>query len=289
MWTLMEVSHEDHGDLSFAKPHHLLWALLFLKRYGTEAEMAKLVGTDGKAVDEQTFRKWSSLFVSELALLVDRVVSNMFSVHLTLPIGSFVTQSALPFLSCQIVWENRKKGDVGNDCLISVDGTDVEIPYQDHGCPEAWFTKKFCGHGLRYEIGICILTGWIVWLMGPFPCGDWPDIVCFRYALKHMLDENERVEADDGYIGEDPAKAKVPGSAVHEHDRVQLCSRGIVRRRHETVNKRIKQFNVVGKGTIFRHDLSFHADCFRACVVLTQLAFENGHPPFPTDDYRDPA
>ena len=32
--------------------------------------------------------------------------------------------------------------------------------------------------------------------MGPFPCGDWPDIVCFRYALKQMLDDEERVEAD---------------------------------------------------------------------------------------------
>ena len=151
--------------------------------------------------------------------------------------------------------------------------------------PEAWYTQKFNAHGLRYEIGVCILTGWIIWLMGPFPCGDWPDIVCFRYALKQMLDEGERVEADDGYVGEDPTTVKVPGSVVHDQDPQMLRVRGRVRRRHEGVNKLIKQFKVVGKGTIFRHDLSFHQDCFTACTVPTQLQIENGHPLYDIGDY----
>lgn len=173
--------------------------------------------------------------------------------------------------------------------MISVDGTDVPIPYQTSGsCPEAWYTKKFNASGLRYELGVCILTGWIVWLMGPFPCGDWPDIVCFRYALKHMLEDGERVEADDGYVGEDPATVKVPGSMVHDQDPQMLRVRGRVRRRHEGVNKLIKQFKVVGKATIFRHDLSFHQACFTACTILTQLQIQNGHPLYEIPDYHDP-
>ena len=88
-------------------------------------------------------------------------------------------------------------------------------------------------------------------------------------------------------MGEDPGKAKAPGSMVHEHDEKQLLVRGVVRRRQETANKRIKQFRVLGKEP-FRHDLSFHGDCFKACVVLTQLAIENGHPLFEVDDYADP-
>ena len=56
----------------------------------------------------------------------------------------------------------------------------------------------------------------IVWVMGALPCGDWPDINVFRYALKHRLGEAERVEADDGYVGEDPLKTKVPKSMVHD-------------------------------------------------------------------------
>ena len=188
----------------------------------------------------------------------------------------------------QICWEKRKDGDIGNDCLISVDGTDCPIPYQQT-VPEAWYTKKFNGHGLRYEIGVCIITGYIVWLMGPFPCGDWPDIVCFRYALKQMLDASERVEADDGYIGEDPGSVKVPGSVIHDQDPQMLRVRGRVRRRHEGVNKLIKQFKVVGKATVFRHSLEFHADCFTACTVLTQLQIENGHPLYDIGNYYDPA
>jgi len=124
--------------------------------------------------------------------------------------------------------------------------------------------------------------------MGPFPFGDWPDIVCFRHALKHMLEDGERVEADDGCVGEDPATVKVPGSMVHDQDPQMLRVRGRVRRRHEGVNKLIKQFKVVGKATIFRHDLSFHQACFAACTIPTQLQMQNGHPLHEIPDHHDP-
>jgi hypothetical protein len=192
-----------------------------------------------------------------------------------------------PFLwhMTQIKWENRKHNDAGNDCLTSVDATDCMIP-RVKGQGKPFNSHKFDGPGLRYEIAVCILTGWIVWVMGPFPCGDWPDVSIFRFALKHMLEENERVEADDGYLGEDPLHAKVPKSMVHGHDEKMLVVRTHVRQRHETANKRIKQFACVA--TKFRHDISFHGSCFRACTVLTQLAIENGKPLFGVDHYADP-
>ena len=82
--------------------------------------------------------------------------------------------------------------------------------------------------------------------MGPSPCGeDWPDVECFQFALKHALEENERVEADDGHVGEDPINAKVPGSMVHDQDEKLLYVRSKAKRRHETANKRIKQFRTL--------------------------------------------
>ena len=121
------------------------------------------------------------------------------------------------------MWENRKRGDIGNDCLVSVDGTDCSILRQK-GDPKSWSSHKFnMKPGVRYELGICILTDDIVWVMGPLPCGDWPDINVFRYALKQMLDEGERVEADDGYVGDDPTHVKVPGSFVHPQEDKILC------------------------------------------------------------------
>ena len=47
-----------------AIPHHLLWALLFLKTYATEHVNATIA-----QVDEKTFRKWSWKFVVLLSEL----------------------------------------------------------------------------------------------------------------------------------------------------------------------------------------------------------------------------
>ena len=101
-----------------------------------------------------------------------------------------------------------------------------------------------------------------------------------------MLDEGERVEADDGYIGEDPETTKVPGSMVHPQEEAILLTRSKVRRRHETANKRIKQFKCLS--TVFRHEIEQHGACFRACAVLTQLAIENGKLLFGVSGYGGP-
>jgi len=123
---LIGVTVDAVDDLASAKPEHLLWALLFLKKYGDESEMARLVGADRGAVDEKTFRKWSKIFIIRIACLVCDVVS--------LSVVSSISLVHLPFIThtlLQIVWENRKKGDKGNDCLVSVDGTDCHIPRQN--------------------------------------------------------------------------------------------------------------------------------------------------------------
>lgn len=53
-------------------------------------------------------------------------------------------------------------------------------------------------------------TGHIVWIPGPFPPGDWIDLEIFRSTLKLRLEENERVETDDGYLAGDPCFTKCP-------------------------------------------------------------------------------
>jgi len=46
------------------KPAHLLWGLMFLRRYGTEETMAVLAG-----VSEKTFRKWAWFYATGIANL----------------------------------------------------------------------------------------------------------------------------------------------------------------------------------------------------------------------------
>ena len=76
VWDLIQVPFIDDGDLSHAQPKHLMWALLFLRKYGDESEMARLAGGFGGAVDEKTFRKWSKIFVHQIASLKYNVVSS---------------------------------------------------------------------------------------------------------------------------------------------------------------------------------------------------------------------
>lgn len=55
-----------------ARPVHLLWALLFLKNYCSEAVLCALVG----GVDKKTFMKWTWLFVNSIAGLSEDFVSH---------------------------------------------------------------------------------------------------------------------------------------------------------------------------------------------------------------------
>ena len=95
----------------------------------------------------------------------------------------------------QILFENRKVGDVGADCLLSVDGTDFRTRWINVN----FWSYKFKKCGFRYEVALCIKTGWICWLNGPYAPGIWNDQMIFGDALAYELEEGERVEADDGY------------------------------------------------------------------------------------------
>ena len=122
--------------------------------------------------------------------------------------------------------------------ILSVDGTDFRIlgpkPFW-----KGWFSFKFRGPGLRYEVALSIQRGDICWSNGPYPAGKWPDISIFRDKLKLMLKKGERVEADFGYRGE--KSLEHPGK--HGNDEKRKRQKARVRSRQEHVNKRFKQFN----------------------------------------------
>ena len=47
---------------------------------------------------------------------------------------------------------------ISNKFYISVDGTDCRI-YEPEPFDTKWYSHKFNGPGLRYEIGVCIVSG----------------------------------------------------------------------------------------------------------------------------------
>ena len=133
-----------------------------------------------------------------------------------------------------------------------------------------WFSHKFNGPGVRYETATNIQTGDIVWTNGPFPCGRWPDAVIFNHQLRHMLDDDEMVEADGTYKGM-PYEVRMPFNYVSGADK---WAKKHALARHEVIHRRLKQFGILGQ--TFRHDLYLHKVVFQSCAALTQLAIRNG-------------
>jgi len=171
----------------------------------------------------------------------------------------------------QIIFKNQKNfDDDGRDCLLNVDGIDCPTTQQGQE-PNAFYSHKFDGPGLRYEVATDTHEGNICHLNGPFPPGDWPDLSIFRHELKEKLDEGERCNADDGYGGEDPSTiVSTRGIRFMEEPKLKYL-RQRLRNRHETCNERIKHFRVLKLQ--FHHPLYKHSACFRACAVFTQLSF----------------
>jgi hypothetical protein len=117
---------------------------------------------------------------------------------------------------------------------------------------------------------VCIATGFIVWIHGPFPCGSFPDIKIFRCGLKQQLAKGERVEADRGYRGE-PLHVSVPDDYTSQEQKI---AKGHARARHEHINGRFKKFACLSH--VFRHDVRKHSDVFWSVAVITQLSLLYG-------------
>jgi DDE superfamily endonuclease len=165
---------------------------------------------------------------------------------------------------------------------VSVDGTHFLVKRPTvFDVARKFYSHKFKKCGLSYEVALCIHTGHIVWIHGPFPAAV-PDITIFRSSLLSHLGPGERVEADDGYIGEAPNFVKCPKSCANPEDNTKMQQ--LVRNRQETVNARFKDWGCLQQR--FRHDLVKHANCFRSVAVLTQLAIEAGESLFPVQ-YSD--
>lgn len=75
--------------------------------------------------------------------------------------------------------------------FTSLDGVDFKI-VEPKPSSRGWFSHKFRIAGLRYEIGLNIRTGYMVWVHGGVPCGLFPDLKLARQAFVIMLNEGER-------------------------------------------------------------------------------------------------
>ncbi|KAG9414550.1 hypothetical protein AC1031_007957 [Aphanomyces cochlioides] len=225
-----------HQESESTEVKHLLWALMFMKQYSSEADHASIAG-----VDEKTFRKWCWFWIEKMSCLES------------------------------IDWDSRFDGsNNGATMFVSLDGTDFRINEPSEFDPTC-YSHKFHGPGLRYEIGLCIQTGRIVWAHGGVPCGTWPDLSLARSADCHAVNDGELTLADRGYA--DPRYFYTPTYYPETGSQQKQ-----VMVRHETVNARLKQFGVLKQ--VFRHHVEKHSLCFFAVVNVVELVIENSSPLF---------
>ena len=170
-----------------------------------------------------------------------------------------------------IVLENCFNGldhVVNTNCFISVDGTDCPV-FEPSPFNKEMYSHKLNGPGLKYEVAVCLKTGHIVWINGPFVASV-NDGTIFREGLSGLLFDEEAVEVDGGYKGDD--KMKLPSMGINSSKRKMKSN---VRAQHEAINGRLKQFGVLT--THFRHlpnkedMMEKHGKCFKAVAVIVQL------------------
>lgn len=168
----------------------------------------------------------------------------------------------------------RYRGEKGRNFLVSVDGMDFMI-FQTSPFCSGWYSHKFRGPGLIYEVGLGIQCGDIVWVRGTYACRKWTDMNIFRNGMMQALDQGEQLEADAGYAGEVyhvelPHETYGSKSWKAKNTRVRSC--------HEMVNSRFKVWSILK--TTYKYTLDNNRYVFRDIVVITKLEIENGKPLF---------
>lgn len=163
-------------------------------------------------------------------------------------------------VNCEMGKSFKNSDSASENMNVSLDGTDFSIR-EPKPFNTKWFSHKFNGSGIRYEIGISIVEGDIVWASGGFPCGEWSDLKISK-DLYLNYSRKETTSADKGYRLK--IFFKQPTNAVERK----------ILARHETLNGRIKEFSILSNR--FRNALKKHPKVFHAVVNVIQVSISNG-------------
>jgi hypothetical protein len=104
---------------------------------------------------------------------------------------------------------------------------------------------------------------------GPFWAGHWQDLRVARNWLHYRLPRGEFYLADHIYkdpTGPSVTRPELPVGERRQYDKLMA--------RHETINRRFKEWNILQH--TFRHGEDLHSTVFQAIASITQLQIENG-------------
>ena len=246
IWNRIEA---DGEILKGGEPKHLLWALVLLKVYQSDEVHCALVGWPSVP----TFRKWAWYFIERINDLKDNIIKVEYRFN---DLDDIVT----------------------TNCFMSSDCVDCPV-FESWPWSKRMFSKKFNGPGVKYDVGVCIKTGYIVWINGPFVASA-SESTIFKDGLGEHICEDEKVEVDSGPKGDH--RLVQPHVGKDSKERKQ---KSVVRGRQEGVNGRMKVYSVLTNHFHHMKDgrenmMNAHGLCFNAIAVITQLKISTGEPIF---------
>ena len=273
LWLWLERSLDVHDivELPFHRPEHLLYVLNYLKTYRMFDDMAATTGRD-----EKTLCKWCWIVIEFLADQ-EWVSIKWLEVH-TAKTNS-ITHNILH--SMQIKWEDQLIDDNGSICKTTTDGTDYKIQ-EPSPFDEKWYSEKFNGPAVRYLITMCIQTGCLVHVDGPYPAGAWPDLHIAQNKLCHLLCESQyedELACGDGGFQDGREFFATPPGHNNEIERM----RTVARARHEMINRHFKQWSILHD--VYCGKLNRHGTIFHAVANITQLVLQMQELTFGVDYY----
>ena len=154
--------------------------------------------------------------------------------------------------------------------FLTVDGMDCPIQ-EPTPFSKTWFSHKFKGPAIKHEIAID-LNGNFAWVSPPHR-GSANDKAIFDRELRQLIPAGCLVICDKGCDADD---VLAPHDEVDDDEAKCFKARALAR--HETGNKRVKDFAITS--THFRDGVEFHCAAFDAVVVLCQCDIQRGEPLF---------
>jgi len=169
----------------------------------------------------------------------------------------------------QVQWDDRKLHQMpGQKFFVTVDGTNCQV-HETQPIDPSYMSHKLNKAAMRYEIAVLLNTGLAVWVNGPFCAGLYTNYTIFMESLVGYVDDDEQVEADNGYKG--IAQVRIPSDA-YDADDYEAKKRA--RLRHETFNSCLKRFCCLSSPFCGKYnDHSMH---FYAVLAVMQTSIMDG-------------
>lgn len=179
--------------------------------------------------------------------------------------------------SKKIAWDRTQ--DDGQTFELTIDGTDFKVWEKKHPTlpmDRKQMSHKFKHGALKYEIGLDPFKSKVRWVYGPHR-GAKHDMTIFREALKHNCRPGKIWIVDRGYRSSNDDEKMLSIPNPHHSDELKNFH-ARARCRHETLNGRLKNFNILNH--TFRGGGDKHQDAFYSVLVTVQYQMDNGRPLF---------